>query len=95
MTDPRVTLGQLFRAAAQAHHQAFAATDGEDPDWPEWYAGYLANPLSELLGCAVGRSVIADDLRSLERKMQTEAPTAEWTLYYADWFLARHSAPCQ
>ena len=26
---------------AEAHHKAFSATEGEDPDWPIWYADHL------------------------------------------------------
>jgi hypothetical protein len=92
VAEPHTALSQLFRAAGQAHHHAFAATDGDDPEWPEWYAGYLLLPLSELLGVSLGREAIAADLRSVDREMRSEAPTAEWSRYYADWFLARHSS---
>ena len=36
-------------AAGRAHHQAFIETDGEDPEWPLWYASYLQAPLSSKL----------------------------------------------
>jgi hypothetical protein len=91
VVDARAELAQLFRAAGQAHHHAFAATDGDDPDWPEWYASYLVRPLSELLGTSLDREVIAAELRGVEREMRSGAPTAEWAGYYADWFLARYS----
>ena len=31
-------LAALFRETGAAHHQAFAAKGGDDPDWPAWYA---------------------------------------------------------
>ena len=87
MADPRLEVARLFQATGQAHHDAFAVTDGDDPDWPEWYAGYLLLlPLSELLGVSLGREAIAADL------LRSEAATAEWSRYYADWFLAQHSS---
>ena len=41
MTEPRTRIAELFRAAGQAHERAFAATNGEDPEWPVWYARHL------------------------------------------------------
>ena len=43
-TELRTNLVDLFREAGHAHHAAFAATDGADPDWPIWYADYLQEP---------------------------------------------------
>jgi hypothetical protein len=34
-------LANLLNETAEAHHKAFAATEGEDPDWPIWYADYF------------------------------------------------------
>jgi len=31
-------VAELFRDAGTAHHRAFAATHGEDAEWPAWYA---------------------------------------------------------
>ena len=33
-------IAKLLRETGHAHHEAFAATDGADPDWPIWYAEY-------------------------------------------------------
>src|SRR5437867_6375182 len=52
---PIEQLAALFREAGAAHHKAFAATDGEDPDWPSWYARYLAPRLQQALGGFGGR----------------------------------------
>src|SRR5687767_10590903 len=46
LMPPRITLAEIFRAAGKAHHRAFAATKGDDPRWPEWYARDLAPMLS-------------------------------------------------
>jgi len=37
----RQQLMQLFRHAGSAHHQAFLATNGDDPDWPAFYANFF------------------------------------------------------
>ena len=37
--------GNPLKEVAKAHHQAFVETDGEDPDWPIWYAGELLEDL--------------------------------------------------
>jgi len=43
-------LAELLQKTAQAHHQAFIKTHGEDKDWPKWYANYLIeNGIIELL----------------------------------------------
>lgn len=42
-------LAKLFQEAGKAHHEAFATTDGVDPEWPIWYADYLVEPLRSRL----------------------------------------------
>ncbi len=37
-TELRTNLVDLLRETGHAHHAAFAATDGADPDWSEYYA---------------------------------------------------------
>lgn len=43
MTDQGLIAGlaSLLRETGQAHHQAYIDTDGDDPEWPRWYAGLL------------------------------------------------------
>jgi hypothetical protein len=92
MAGSRTALADIFQAAGKAHHQAFAATNGDDPEWPEWYARHLAGVLSELLGAELRPDALATDFKSVDEEMRAPDPAAEWTLYYADWFLARRSA---
>jgi hypothetical protein len=91
MNDKRDALAQLFRSAGQAHHRAFAAVDGDDPEWPTWYAQYLAAPLAQLLGTPVETPQLGATLRDLDDAMRRAAPSIDWTLYYADSFLAQHA----
>ena len=47
MNDParHEALCELLREASRVHHQAYIAVDGDDADWPLWYAGYLLERL--------------------------------------------------
>jgi hypothetical protein len=89
---PRITLAEIFRAAGRAHYRAFAAANGDDPRWPEWYARDLAPMLSSVLGTELKPDALTADLKIVDAEMRARAPSADWTLYYADWFLARRSA---
>ena len=45
----RGNLADLLLEAGCAHHAAFAATDGADPDWAIWYAEFLKEPFAQRL----------------------------------------------
>jgi len=88
--DQRVErVAGLLREAAQAHHRAFVATDGEDPEWPAWYADYLQAPLGQTLGVALARSEIAKVLVEADRAYREQAPGEQWPLFYARALLER------
>ncbi|MGH2357147.1 MAG: hypothetical protein ACRDGJ_03925, partial [Candidatus Limnocylindria bacterium] len=89
-TNPVENIAALLREAGSAHHLAFAATNGDDPDWPRWYAEYLATPLAELLGRPLTVSALEADLASADAEHRTRAPSADWSSYYAGWFLERN-----
>src|SRR5437763_14432782 len=59
---PIEQLAALFREAGAAHEKAFAATRGQDPEWPSWYARYLAPRLDQALGGRVDQAALAADL---------------------------------
>ena len=58
MTDHQLHthLIQLFKDTARAHAAAFAATGGEDPEWPLWYTNYLQEPLGRALDMTFTKS---------------------------------------
>ena len=89
MTEPRTRIAELLRAAGQAHHHAFAATNGEDPEWPSWYARHLTPALPELLGAPLAPEALAEQLRAADAEHRAKAPSQDWAGYYADWFLSR------
>jgi predicted enzyme related to lactoylglutathione lyase len=81
-------LTALLREAGEAHHAAFEATDGHDPEWPIWYATFLQERLAALMGRPFTRSDLVRLLMGLEEMRAAEAPDAEW----APWAAARLSA---
>lgn len=84
-------LAALLRDAAEAHHAAFAAVDGEDPSWPEWYAAHLLAPERRpAFERALGRAISTGDLAAcLERaeEMRQVAPAGAWPEQYARFMI--------
>jgi hypothetical protein len=85
--EPR--LADLFRETGRAHHQAFLATDGEDPEWPIWYAGHLQASLGAVLGGSLTRSEIVHALIEADRMHREQAAGEDWPRFYARVFLDR------
>ena len=83
-------LAALLRETNSAHHNAYIATDGDDPDWPIWYAEYLRDRLACLLQADFTRSELVYLLITLDRELKTRAPGAEWVGYYIRWFMDRY-----
>jgi len=88
--DRRARLAALLRDAGQAHHRAFAHVNGEDAEWPAWYAGWLAPRLDGLLAPPVPAERLAADLRAVEDERRARAPGAGWPAYYAEWLISRY-----
>ena len=80
----------LFMEAGQAHHQAFIATDGADPDWPLWYAEYLVDKLPPLLEADMTKSELTYLLVHLSKLQPLNAPGAKWPRYYAKYLVERY-----
>ncbi len=66
--DLSARVSQLLAETGRAHHQAYLATDGEDPEWPIWYAGYIKEPLAEILGAGLTQSEIVYHLVAADRE---------------------------
>jgi glutaredoxin len=77
-------LAELFKKTGQAHHQAFIDTDGEDPDWPIWYAGYLEDRLTPFLAAPITRSRLVFCLVATDDEHGAASPNAPWPEYYAE-----------
>jgi hypothetical protein len=84
-------LEDLFREAGEAHHRAFFETDGADPEWPLWYAGYLHERLGPLLGASFTKSELVYLLIWVANEQPLDAPGADWARYYAGFFMQRYA----
>jgi hypothetical protein len=84
-------LENLFRETGESHHQAYIETDGADPEWPLWYAGYLQERLGPLLEASFTKSELVYLLIWVANEQPLNAPGADWARYYADFFLQRYA----
>jgi len=94
----RDSLVGLFRDAGLAHHAAFAATDGADPDWPIWYAEHLHNSIVDLLQTPFTKSELVHCLIDADVEHSARVPDSNWAEFYADHFaecFARSPTPAQ
>jgi NAD(P)H-hydrate epimerase len=87
-------LARLIKAAARAHHAAFAKSDGHDPDWAIWYAAHLQAGVWDRLGDQPGvpasRGELAFLLVAADRAYRAadEATRGSWPAFYAAHLLA-------
>jgi hypothetical protein len=80
-------LANLLNETAEAHHKAFTPTEGEDPDWPIWYAAYLLEKMHQILKAKFTKSELIYLLVSADKKNGFIAPGAYWPRFYAKYFL--------
>ncbi len=83
MDEKIEALAQLFRETAMAHHEAYSATDGDDPAWPLWYADYLYDKLTPYFDEMPGKDDLIDDLTRLDQEVKARPEEDDWALYYA------------
>ena len=89
--DVRQTLADLFHETAEAHHVAFKATEGADPDWSIWYADHLKERgLDRLLEAKLLKSDLIYLLVLADKEQNRDAPGGSWERYYADFFINRY-----
>ncbi|MDJ0911628.1 MAG: glutathione S-transferase N-terminal domain-containing protein [Woeseiaceae bacterium] len=87
--EARDALAELLKQTGQAHHQAFLATDGADPEWPIWYADYARDKLAESFGMEFTKSQLIYCLMNAEIEHQARAPESPWPQFYAGELLTR------
>jgi hypothetical protein len=80
-------LDAVLKAAGPAHHAAYIETDGDDPEWPLWYAEHVLGEVRDILGRPdltlsrlVAAFVAADDDYA---RSPSEVP---WHRHYAERF---------
>jgi NAD(P)H-hydrate epimerase len=74
---------ELLRETAAAHHEAFLATDGADPEWPLWYATYLAERLPAVSSFMGTRSDLVYWLVRLDSEYQSSDSAIPWERFCA------------
>ena len=92
----RDKLVEVFGEAGRAHHAAFAATDGEDPEWPIWYAESLQAPIADALQRSFTKSQLIYCLMDADFEHSARAPESDWPEFYSDHFVecfARSTTP--
>ncbi len=87
MMDNRLQqLEELFQLAGETHHQVFKKEDGDDPDWPTWYADWLMShtDLPALAPKAQTRSELTCFLVAADREFSAAHPDrSDWAGHYA------------
>ncbi len=85
------TITALFHQAGEDHLASHQETNGDDPDWPIWYAGYLLeNGLETLLDAKLLKSDLIYLLVLVDKQQKSEAPGSQWEKYYANFFIRRY-----
>lgn len=86
-------LSELFLETGMKHHHAYSASDGVDPEWALFYAGYLQTRLWDRLGRVPTRSELIHLLVAADRAFQaTGRAQEEWPMFYAKFFIESFSA---
>lgn len=83
MTARELSIEELLMEAAAAHSDAFLETGGADPEWPLWYATYLAGRLPAVSDYAGTRSELVFWLVRLADEYQAADSSIPWARFYA------------
>jgi hypothetical protein len=79
---------ELLSQVGPAHHRAFSATDGEDEDWPSWYAAWLIERFPEPAP-EVGVTQLADLLEAAAEQHKSSGSEEDWPGFYARFITER------
>lgn len=82
-------LAELLQKTSAAHREAFAESEGADPEWAAWFAGQIMAELNRILGAQLAEGQIAVLLTEAEDEHLMTAPGRDWPDYYAEFFIAR------
>jgi len=88
-TELRDNIAELLAQTGEAHHEAFAETDGADPDWPIWYAEYARDKFADRFDMDFTRSQLVFCLMNADIEHQARSPDSDWPEFYANEFIER------
>lgn len=90
--DLQTQIAALLVETGHAHHEAFRATDGADPDWPIWYADHARDAFAERFGIEFTQSELIYCLMRADIEHQARSPGSDWAEFYAQE-IVEHCAP--
>lgn len=91
-TELQNNVADLFRNAGREHHKAFVAVDGEDPEWPIWYAEYLQASLADALQTPFTKSQLVYCVMDADFEHAVRDPDSSWPQFYAAQFMERYAS---
>lgn len=86
MADATITvdeLADLLVSTGHRHHEAYAVSDGADPEWALWYAGSLQTHLWNRAGTLPTRSLLVRLLLNAEAEFLEAGGEGAWAPSYA------------
>jgi glutaredoxin len=83
-------IAELIHDTAEAHHQAFQATEGVDPEWPMWYGDHLHPHIQPFLVTQFTKSRLIHCLVQLDDEYNARDPEVAWNEYYARHLVERY-----
>lgn len=86
-------LAELLVETGHHHHQAYISSDGIDPEWALWYAGYLQTRLWARTGSLPTRSSLVHLLVQAKKDYVATAKSPAWAPVYAEFLLDNLSEP--
>ena len=88
MTDIE-DLADLLVETGHHHHQAYQDSDGVDPEWALWYAGYLQSRIWDRFGPVPTRSRLVHLLLAAEEDFGAADDPGPWPPHYARFIAGR------
>jgi NAD(P)H-hydrate epimerase len=88
MSERTKDIENLLLQTGKAHHEAYLEVDGEDPDWPLWYAEYLKDLLPPIIGKDYTVSELTYLFIDFDRRHRATTPESPWHAFYAQNLLA-------
>ena len=83
MTTTVEELAELLLETGHHHHQAYISSEGVDPEWALWYAGYLQGQIWDRLGEIPSRSALVHLLVEADKQFEPTTSNPDWPPFYA------------
>ena len=77
---------ELLHRASETHHMVWMKEDGDDPDWPMWYANWLIDHTNfvEQIGYSITKSELICRLMECDAEFTSkDRGDMNWEAFYA------------